>query len=405
MDILADLKRELPLLASWRHDFHAHPEIGFQETRTAAKVAELLSSWGIGIRTGIGGTGVIGTLRGRRTGADAIGFRADMDALPMVERAGVPYRSTRPDAFHGCGHDGHTATLLGAAKYLSEHPDFTGTVHFIFQPAEETLRGSPAMIADGLFTYAPVREIYGLHNNPSLTPGKIGIREGAILSGCDPLRIAVHGIGAHGAQPHHGIDPIVIASELVGLLQTVVSRSLNAMDCGVVTIGTIHGGTAPNVIPDRVVLEGTIRSMSTDGRALMLRRVREICNGIANSFGVNIICEIGPGCPPTINHAAQSAAVERAARRIVGPENLVSNVTPLMASEDFAFMLQERPGAYFFVGQAGQNCHHPEYVFDDEIMPIGAAMFVQLAYDRLNKSEPKQTENRGKQWEREAAPD
>jgi hippurate hydrolase len=380
------LQDQLPLLMSWRHDFHAHPEIGFQETRTSARVAELLSGWGIKVRTGVGGTGVIGTLPGRRPGHDAIGFRADMDALPMTGRADVPYRSTRPDAFHGCGHDGHTVTLLGAAKYLSEHPDFAGTVHFIFQPAEETLRGGPAMIADGLFTHAPVSEVYGLHNNPLMPPGKIGIRSGAILSGCDPVRIEVHGVGAHGAQPHQGIDPIVIACELVGLLQTVVSRSLNALDAGVVSFGVIQGGTTANVIPDRVVLEGTIRSMSTDGRALLLRRVREICDGVAKSFGVKIVCEFGAGCPPTMNHAEPSAAVERAARLVVGADNLVADVTPLMASEDFSFMLQERPGAYFFVGQSGPNCHHPEYVFDDSIMPIGGAMFVQIAYDRLNRN-------------------
>jgi hippurate hydrolase len=385
MGALEALQREMPLLMSWRHDFHAHPEIGFHETRTAAKVAELLVSWGIEVRTGVGGTGVVGTLRGRQPGNRAIGFRADMDALPMTGRADVPYRSTRPDVFHGCGHDGHTATLLGAAKYLSEHPEFAGTVYFIFQPAEETLRGGQAMIADGLFTHAPVNEIYGLHNNPLVTPGKIGVRAGAILSGCDPLRIEVHGIGAHGAQPHQGIDPVVAACELVGLLQTIVSRSLNALDSGVISIGTIHGGTATNVIPDLVVLEGTIRSMSKDGRNVLLRRVRQICDGVADCFGIKIACDIGPGCPPTVNHAEQSAAVERAALLVVGPDNLIADITPVMASEDFSFMLQERPGAYFFVGQSGQNCHHPEYVFDDAIMPVGGAMFVQIAYDRLNR--------------------
>jgi hippurate hydrolase len=383
MDIVTQLRQDLPLLMTWRHDFHAHPELGFQETRTAAKVAELLTSWGLDVRTGVGGTGVLGTLRGSHPGTGAIGFRADMDALPMAELANVTYRSTRPDVFHGCGHDGHTATLLGAAKYLSEHPDFAGTVYFIFQPAEETLRGGAAMISDGLFTYAPVQEVYGLHNNPTMTPGKVGVRPGAILSGCDPLRIEVHGIGAHGAQPHHGIDPIVITCELVGLLQTIVSRSLDALDAGVITVGMINGGTAPNVIPDRVALQGTIRSMSEQGRALLARRVREICAGVANCFNIEIRCDIGPGCPPTLNDAAASSVVERVARRVVGSDNVVSGVTPLMASEDFAFMLQERPGAYFFVGQNGPNCHHPEYVFDDAIMPIGAAMFVEIAYDRL----------------------
>ncbi len=293
----------------------------------------------------------------------------------------MPYRSTRSDAFHGCWHDGHTSTLLGAAKYLSEHRDFAGAFYFIFQPAEETLRGGPAMI--GLFTHALVSEVYGLLNNSLITPGKIGIRAGAILSGCDPLRIEVHGFGAHGA--HQGVDPIVAACELVGLLQTNVSWALNALDSGVVRIETIHCGTAANVISDLVVLDGTIRSMSKDGRMLLLRRVREICDGVANCSDITISSDIGPGCPPTVNHAEQSAAVERPAKHLVGRENLISDIAPVMASEDFSFKLQEQPGAYFFVGQGGQNCRHPEYVFNDAVMPVGGAMFVQIAYDRLNR--------------------
>ncbi len=387
MNVLDHLRGEQPVMAAWRRDFHRHPEIGFQEFRTAGKVAELLRELGLKVRTGIGGTGVVGIIEGRRQGNRSVGLRAELDALPMGGRAHTDYESVRNDAFHGCGHDGHAATLLGAAKYLASNSDFAGTAYFIFQPAEETLRGGLAMMADGLFEIAPAEEIYALHNIPGLTAGHVGVRNGAILSGADHLRIDVHGVGTHAAQPHRGTDPILIACELVGLLQTIVSRSLDPLEAGVVTIGQIHGGTAANIIPETVLLEGTIRSMSESGRALLQRRIREICVGVAHSFGAPIDCVIDQGCPPTINQQAQADAVAAAARKIVGPGRVEENVTPVMASEDFAFMLQRRPGAYFFVGQNGPNCHHPEYVFDDDIMPIGAAIFVQLVRDRLGGNE------------------
>ncbi len=383
MTVLEHLQRDLPSMREWRRDFHSHPELGFEEHRTASRIAELLSRWGLSVRTGVGGTGVVGTLRGSGSTSRAIGFRAEMDALPMQEKTNLPYRSTIDGVFHGCGHDGHAATLLGAAKYLADRRDLAGTVHFLFQPAEETLRGSVAMLEDGLLTTAPMDEVYALHNMPQRAVGSVGVRSGPILSGADGLKIVVRGVGAHGAEPHQGVDPIVIAAELVGLLQTTVSRALDPLDAGVVTIGAIQGGTVGNIIPDEVVLTGTIRSTTTSGRSLLARRVREICTGLATAFCTTIECDIAAGCPPTINHPEQAAAVEAAAHHVVGPELLDRNCKPVMASEDFAFLLERVPGAFFFIGQGGYGCHHPSYDFDEDIMAVGAAMFVEIARQRL----------------------
>jgi amidohydrolase len=372
-------------MREWRRDFHRHPELGFEEHRTAARIAELLAGWGLTVRTGVGGTGVVATLAGSGGETRAIGFRAEMDALPMLEKTNLPHRSVREGIFHGCGHDGHAATLLGTASYLAHRRELVGTVHFIFQPAEETLRGGLAMLNDGLFSVAPMDEVYALHNMPQRTAGSIEVRSGSILAGADALKIVVRGVGAHGAQPHNGTDPIVMAAELIGLLQTTISRSLDPLEAGVVTIGTIQGGTANNIIPDEVILTGTIRSMSRQGRALLKQRVAEICNGLAAAFGAGIECEISAGCPPTINHPEQVAVVAAAAQRVVGPDLLDQNCAPLMASEDFSFMLEQRPGAFFFVGQDGPGCHHPSYDFDEEIMAIGAAMFVEIARERVGR--------------------
>ncbi len=383
MTALSDFRQGFAPMSEWRRDFHRHPELGFEEHRTAARIAELLAGWGLSVRSSVGGTGVVATLPGSGSSARAIGFRAEMDALPMAEKTNLPYRSVRKGIFHGCGHDGHAATLLGTASYLARRRELHGTIHFIFQPAEETLRGSLAMLDDGLLSVAPMDEVYAFHNLPQRPAGSVGVRSGSMLAGADGLKIVVHGIGAHGAQPHNGMDPIVIAAELIGLLQTTISRSLDPLEAGVVTIGTIQGGTAANIIPDGVVLTGTIRSMSRPGRALLKRRVAEICDGLAAAFGTNIECEISEGCPPTINHPEQVAVVAAAAQRVVGPGRLDQNCAPLMASEDFSFLLERCPGAFFFVGQEGHGCHHPSYEFDEEVMAIGASMFVEIARERL----------------------
>ncbi|CAB3885568.1 MULTISPECIES: M20 aminoacylase family protein [Achromobacter] len=372
-----------PEFAQWRQDLHAHPELGFQEHRTAEQVAAKLRHWGLEVHEGIGGTGVVAVLPGKRPGNRRIGLRADMDALPMQEKTTLPYRSVHDGAFHGCGHDGHTATLLAVALHLSQNRDFAGTVNFIFQPAEETLAGGAAMIADGLFKRFPCDEIYGLHNNPMLGKGRVAVREGALLAACDGFTIRVHGVGCHGGMPQQGNDPVVIASQLVGMLQTVVSRSLDPLVAGVVSVGMMHGGSAPNVIPDMMELRGTVRTMSVSARETALRRMREICEGLALANATRIDCEFGLGCPPTINAPGPAATVAAAAARVVGAESVDTRITPLMASEDFSYLLQECPGAYFFVGQDGPFCHHPEFDFDDDILPTGAAVFVEIVRDRL----------------------
>ncbi|MGV2861940.1 M20 aminoacylase family protein [Achromobacter sp. ESBL13] len=372
-----------PEYAQWRQDLHAHPELSFQEHRTAELVAAKLRQWGLDVHAGIGGTGVVAVLQGARPGKRRIGLRADMDALPMQEKTTLPYRSTHEGTFHGCGHDGHTATLLAVAQHLSQNRDFAGTINFIFQPAEETLAGGVAMMADGLFKRFPCDEIYGLHNNPMIGKGRVAVREGALLAACDGFVIRVHGVGCHGGMPQQGNDPVVIACQLVGMLQTVVSRALDPLESGVVSVGMMNGGTAPNVIPDMIELRGTIRTMSLAARETALRRVREMCEGLGVANATHIDVEFGMGCPPTINAPGPAATVAAAATRVVGADLVDDRITPLMAGEDFAYLLQECPGAYFFVGQDGHFCHHPEYDFDDDILPTGAAVFVEIVRDRL----------------------
>jgi len=368
-------------MINWRHDFHRFPELGRREARTSGKIAGILTNLGMEVRTGFAGTGVVATLQGRGGLGPAIGLRAEMDALPIAEQADVPFHSQTPGVFHACGHDGHMAILLGAATALARAPDFRGTVHFIFQPAEEALNGAEEMIAAGLFDKFPCDEIYALHNAPSLGVGVVAVRTGAILAACDDFTILVRGRGAHAALPHLGADPIVAAAHLVTNLQTVVSRSLDPTESGVVTIGMISGGASPNVIPESVVLRGTARAGSSDGRATIGRRIEEICAGVAAAQDVAIAFKIEMGCPATINAEAPTEAVVRAAR--AAGARVVTDMPTLMGSEDFATMLQARPGCYFLLGQGGEMIHHPAYAFDDSLLPLGAAIFVNLVRDRL----------------------
>ncbi|MCW2272792.1 hippurate hydrolase [Rhodoblastus acidophilus] len=367
-------------MTDWRHDLHRFPELGRQEVRTSAKIAGILTKLGMEVRTGLAGTGVVGTLRGR-DGAGAIGLRAEIDALPIEEQAAVSFRSRTPGVFHACGHDGHMAILLGAATALARAPDFKGTVHFIFQPAEEALNGAEEMIAAGLFEKFPCDEIYALHNAPTLGVGVVAVRTGAILAACDDFTIFVRGRGAHAALPHLGADPIVAAAQLVTNLQTVVSRSLDPTESGVVTIGMIFGGTSPNVIPESVVLRGTARAGGSAARETIGRRIREICAGVAAAQDLSIEFKIDMGCPATINAEAPTEALARAAR--AAGAQVITEMPTLMGSEDFATMLQARPGCYFLLGQGGEMIHHPAYAFDDSILPLGAAIFVNIVRDRL----------------------
>ncbi|MGJ5048659.1 M20 aminoacylase family protein [Bradyrhizobium oligotrophicum] len=371
-------------LTAIRRDLHAHPEIGFEETRTSGIVAEKLAQWGIEVHRGLGGTGVIGVLKGKDDSGRKIGLRADMDALPMEENTNLPWRSTIPGRFHGCGHDGHTTMLLGTARYLAETRNFDGTVHFIFQPAEEGLGGARAMIKDGLFQKFPCDELYGLHNAPDLEHGEIAILPGPAMAGADFFDIRISGYGAHGAMPERSKDAVVIATSVAQAIQTIVSRNVEPLQAAVVSITQIHAGSAYNVIPGDAWLCGTVRAFSDPVRALVRERMRAICAGMAAAFNCEIDVDIRDTFSVLVNQEEQSKVVEEVARTVVEPSKVLTRSTPKMGSEDFADMLQTIPGAYFWVGHDGSvPVHNPGYVLDDKILPIGASMFARIIETRL----------------------
>jgi len=371
-------------LTAIRRDLHAHPEIGFEEVRTSGIVAEKLASWGIDVHRGLGGTGVVGVIKGKGPGTKRIGLRADMDALPMEENTNLKWRSTIPGRFHGCGHDGHTTMLLGTARYLAETRNFDGTVHLIFQPAEEGLGGARAMIKDGLFEKFPCDELYGLHNAPDLDLGEIAILPGPAMAGADFFDIIINGYGAHGAMPERSKDAVVIATTLAQALQTVVSRNVEPLQAAVVSITQIHAGSAYNVIPGEARLCGTVRAFSDEVRALIRERMRTICAGVAAAFQVEIEADIRDAFGVLVNQVEQSKVVEEVARTVVNPAKVITRPQPKMGSEDFADMLQTIPGAYFWVGHDGSvPVHNPGYVLDDKILPIGASMFARIVETRM----------------------
>src|SRR3954454_23185496 len=371
-------------LTAIRRDLHAHPEIGFEEVRTSGIVAEKLKGWGIEVHRGLGGTGVIGVLKGKGNGSKRIGLRADMDALPMEENTNLRWRSTIPGRFHGCGHDGHTTMLLGTARYLAETRDFDGTVHFIFQPAEEGFGGARAMIADGLFSKFPCDEIYGLHNAPDLNHGEIAILPGPAMAGADFFDITISGYGAHGAMPERSKDPVVIAMTLGQALQTIVSRNVDPLQSAVLSITQIHAGSAYNVIPGEARLAGTVRGFSDTTRAMVRERMRAICAGVATAFDVEIEADIRDIFSVLVNQEEHTGFVAEVARSVVGSEHVITKAQPKMGSEDFADMLHAVPGAYFWVGHDGSvPVYNPGYVLDDKILPIGASMFARIIENRL----------------------
>jgi amidohydrolase len=371
-------------LTAIRRDLHAHPEIGFQEVRTSGIVADKLAQWGIEVHRGLGGTGVVGVLKGKGSGSRRIGLRADMDALPMEENTNLEWRSTVPGAFHGCGHDGHTTMLLGTARYLAETRNFDGTVHFIFQPAEEGLGGARAMIKDGLFEKFPCDEIYGLHNAPDLNLGELAIFPGPAMAGADFFDITITGYGAHGAMPDRSRDPIVIAMTLGQALQTIVSRNVKASEPAVLSITQIHAGSAYNVIPGEAKLCGTIRAFSDEVRVLIRERIRALCAGMATAFQVEIDADIRDTFSVLVNQVEQSNVIAEVARTVVDPAKVLTKSRPKMGSEDFADMLQAVPGAYFWVGHDGSvPVHNPGYILDDKILPVGASMFARIIETRM----------------------
>jgi amidohydrolase len=371
-------------LTAIRRDLHAHPEIGFEEVRTSGIVADKLTQWGIEVHRGIGGTGVVGVLKGNGAGGRRIGLRADMDALPMEENTNLKWRSTIPGRFHGCGHDGHTTMLLGTARYLAETRNFDGTVHFIFQPAEEGLGGARAMIKDGLFNKFPCDEIYGLHNAPDLKHGEIAVLPGPAMAGADFFDITIQGYGAHGAMPERSKDAVVIAMTLGNALQTIVSRNVSASEPAVLSITQIHAGSAYNVIPGEAKLCGTVRAFSDEVRELIRQRMREICAGMAAAFQCEITADIRDIFSVLVNEKEHSEVVVDVAKTVVDPAKVITRTKAKMGSEDFADMLHAVPGAYFWVGHDGSvPVHNPGYVLDDKILPVGASMFARIIEKRL----------------------
>src|ERR1700739_4941200 len=374
-------------LTSIRRDLHAHPEIAFEEVRTSGIVAEKLAQWGIDVHRGFGGTGVIGVLKGKGNGGKRIGLRADMDALPMEENTNLKWRSTIPGRFHGAGRDGHTPMLLGTPRYLAETRNFDGTVHFIFQPAEEGLGGARAMIKDRLFEQFPCDEIYGLHNAPDLNHGEIAVLPGPAMAGADFFDIIVRGYGAHGAMPERSKDAVVIAMTVGQALQTIVSRNVDPLQSAVLSITQIHAGSAYNVIPGEAKLAGTIRAFSDEVRALIRERMRAICAGIASAFQVEKSVDIRDTFSVLVNQEEQSKVVAAVARTVVDPAKVFTRSRPKMGSQDFSDMLQVKPGAYFWVGHDGSvPVHNPGYILDDKILPVGASLFARIIETRLPRA-------------------
>jgi hippurate hydrolase len=374
----------------WLHTLHRHPETGFEEIRTAAFVAERLTEFGYDVTTAIGGTGLVGTLHGSKASRNALGrivaFRAELDALPMQEAAKLTYTSTDPARFHGCGHDGHMVTALTAAAYLAEHRDFDGTVRFIFQPAEELLTGARAMIADGLFDRFPCDEIYALHNSPDLPAGQVGVPTTAALSSADSIDITIRANGAHCSMPHTGEDAITAAAHLITSVQQAATRLVDARAAGVISFGLLHGGTARNILPDTVRIEGTMRTTAETVRNRLADLLQDAVRATELLFGVLIEIDLETVTPVTTNNPTCVAAAVSAATRVVGADRVTENARSLMASEDFAELSARVPGAYFFIGQSGPAPHHPEFVFDTDIIPVGAAIFADLAKHRTSVS-------------------
>ncbi|WP_413875605.1 M20 aminoacylase family protein [Albidovulum sp.] len=383
MSTLPDIQAQADTLTAIRRDLHAHPEIGFEETRTAGIVARLLRDWGVDeVHEGVGRTGVVGVIHGQ-PGNRSIGLRADMDALPMEEATGLPYASTVPGKFHGCGHDGHTTMLLGAARHLAETRNFAGKAVVIFQPAEEGLGGARAMLADGLFQRFPCDEVYGMHNNPMAAPGTLTIKPGPAMAGASFFDITVKGRGAHAGQPQNARDPILVASQLVQALQSVVSRNVRPIDPVVLSVTQVHSGSAYNVIPDKAVISGTVRFFSDAARDLIHDRMAKLCAGTAEAYEVEVGLDLRPVFDVLVNDPALSQAYLEAAADVVGDgarltEELVTG------SEDFADMLRAVPGAYLRIGHAGNVAlHNPGFVFDDDLLPVGASIYARIIERRL----------------------
>lgn len=374
-------------ITAWRRDFHENPEILYEVHRTSARVAELLEGFGIDeVATGIGRTGVVGVIKGRNGGSGkTIGLRADMDALPLTETSGKPWASKHPGKMHACGHDGHTAMLLGTAKYLAETRNFDGTVVVIFQPAEEGGAGAKAMIDDGLMTRWGIDEVYGLHNMPGLPVGEFAIRPGPLMAATDEFEITITGQGGHAARPYETIDPIVAGAQVVNAIQSIVSRNANALDAAVISVTVFEAGSAFNIVPETAKLRGTVRTLSNEVREMVEERMKTMVEGICAAHGAKATINYHKGYPVTSNHADQTDFAASVAREVAGSDAKVnSDVTPTMGGEDFSFMLEERPGAFIFAGNGDTaKVHNPAYDFNDDLIPYGCSYFIRLVEKAL----------------------
>jgi amidohydrolase len=378
---IADLHGEI---TAWRHDMHAHPELLYDVQQTAASVAEKLKSFGCdAVVPGIGRTGVVGVIKGRKAGNKVVGMRADMDALPLEEETGLPYRSTVPGKMHACGHDGHTAMLLGAAKYLAETRNFAGTAVVIFQPAEEGGAGGEAMVKDGLMTRFGIQEVYGMHNYPGLPLGEFAIRSGAIMASADHIAIDLEGKGGHAARPHTAVDTILVGCQIINQLQSIVARNVDPLEAAVVSVCMFQAGFTDNVIPQHAKLRGTARALKPEVGELLRKRINDIVEGTARLYGATAKLTYTNGYPVVVNHERETEFAASVAREIAGKDK-VNECPPRMAAEDFAFMLNERPGAFIFVGNGDSaGLHHPAYDFNDEVIPVGTSYWVRLAETAL----------------------
>lgn len=376
-------------MTEWRRDIHAHPETAFEEVRTADIVAQKLESFGVEVHRGLAKTGVVGTLRSG-SGKRSIALRADMDALPMAEANTFAHRSCHQGKMHGCGHDGHTTMLLGAAKILARTSAFDGTVYFIFQPAEESIGGARVMIEEGLFDKFPADAVFGMHNWPGMEAGRFGLRTGPFTASVDNFEIKIQGRGAHAAMPHNGVDPLVTGAALLQSLQTIVSRNLRPVDSGVISVTQFQGGNSFNVIPETAVLQGTARAFTRDVRDALEAGIRRVSAGVAAAYGANIEVNYTRGYPSLINWPRETEVAAAVLEALVGSENLNRDAQPSMGGEDFAYMLEKKCGCLVLIGnglgEGGCMLHNPNYDFNDEILPLGSAYWVRLVEHVLAKT-------------------
>ena len=393
MQVIESILADAATIAQIRRDIHAHPELCFEENRTADVVAKALTDWGIPVHRGLGKTGVVGIIQ-NGTSSRAVGLRADMDALPMTEHNHFPHASKHHGKMHACGHDGHTAMLLAAAKHLSKHRNFDGTVYLIFQPAEEGGGGAHEMMKDGLFEKFPMEAVFGAHNWPGMRVGVFGVNPGAMMASSNEFRITIRGKGSHAALPHLGIDPVPIACQVVQGFQTIVTRNRRPIDPAVISVTMIHAGEATNVVPDSAEIRGTVRTFSVEVLDMIQQRMQELAEHTCAAFGARCEFEFHRNYPPTVNHAAETAFVQRVLGTVVGADNVVP-FEPTMGAEDFSYFLQAKPGCYFTIGNGDGThrdgghgigpcmLHNPSYDFNDELIPLGATAWVRIAEEWL----------------------